>query len=178
MSSDKLFHARIVAEKRVIKQVRISVNSLDVVWISKVVSSSLLYQRRNKLHGIIGSKSIQNLKENCQFVLASTALKRFPAYFENSFSTLQSLVVPVLILAASLWIDWSCCLFSAEQLSQTTSQYSSKGRIKLTYSCSNDFQLTLNFSVLMRFNRTQALVHLKFPELEVFFLLFCDVQGF
>ena len=31
VSSDKLFHARIVAEKRVIKQVRISVNSLDVV---------------------------------------------------------------------------------------------------------------------------------------------------
>ena len=55
-----------------------------------------------------------------------------------------------------MWIDSSCFLFSAEQLSQTTSQYSSSGRIKLTYICSNDFLLTLNFSVRMRFNRAQA----------------------
>ena len=46
-----------------------------------------------------------------------------------------------------MWIDSSCFLFSAEQLSQTTSQYSNS---------SNDFLLTLNFSVRMRFNRTQA----------------------
>ena len=57
VSSDKLFHARIVAgKKRVIKLIRISVNSLDVVCISKVVSSSLLYQRRNKIREILGSK--------------------------------------------------------------------------------------------------------------------------
>ena len=55
-----------------------------------------------------------------------------------------------------MWIDSSCFLFSAEQLSQTTSQYSSSGHIKLTYICSDDFLLTLNFSVRMRFSRTQA----------------------
>ena len=42
--------------KIVIKQVRISVDRLDVVSVSKVKSGSLLYQRRNKISEIAGSK--------------------------------------------------------------------------------------------------------------------------
>ena len=44
-------------------------------------------------------------------------------------------------------------LLSAEQLSQTASQ-SSTDRITVKYNCSDDFLLTINFSVRIRFSRT------------------------
>ena len=43
-------------------------------------------------------------------------------------------------------------------LSQTESQYSSKGRTKDMYIFSKDFLLTLNLSVRSRFNRVEAFV--------------------
>ena len=70
---------------------------------------------------------------------------------------LQSFVAPVIILAASVWIDSYCFFESEEQLSHTESLYSSRGGMYVMYIFSSDFLLTLNLRALRRLSLVQAL---------------------
>ena len=61
-----------------------------------------------------------------------------------SLSILQSLVAPVIVLAASIWIATSFFFVLADELSQTESQYSKSCQKKEMYICSRDLRLILN----------------------------------
>ena len=71
---------------------------------------------------------MKNFVEDNKFVLIATFLEGLPSKVSKKFSMLQSLVAPVITLAASIWIDSSWFLDSVEQLSHTELLYSIKGR--------------------------------------------------
>lgn len=71
---------------------------------------------------------------------------------------LQSLVPPVIILAASLCTASNCFLFSEVALSHTASLYSSNGLINEIYIFSRACLLILNFSARNKFNLVHAVV--------------------
>ena len=73
---------------------------------------------------------------------------------------LQSLVAPVMVLTASMWIVSNCFLASVEELSQTESLYSRRGLINDMYIFSSDFLLTLNLSARIRFSRLHTCPHI------------------
>ena len=79
---------------------------------------------------------------------------------DSNLSMLHSLVAPVIVLAASIWIASSFFFISDDELSQTESQYSNSGRMKETYICSRDFRLILNLRALINFNLTEAFSHM------------------
>ena len=63
---------------------------------------------------------------------------------------LHSFVAPAIILAASVWIDSNRFFESEEQLSNTVSLYSIRGRMYDIYIFSSNFLLTLNLRALLR----------------------------
>ena len=58
---------------------------LNVIRVSKVVCSSVLYQRRHTVWKIVRSKAIYNLVENNKFVFVSTILERIPTDIYEMF---------------------------------------------------------------------------------------------
>ena len=85
---------------------------------------------------------------------------------------LHNFVAHVSIRAASTWTASSSFFDSREQLSQTTSLYSKRGRIYAKYIFSKDFLETLNLRALNRFSLDQDFSEIdltcssQVPELE------------
>ena len=73
---------------------------------------------------------------------------------------LQSLVAPVTITAASIWMFSSFCLSYNEQLSQTTLLYSRSGRLKAMYSFSSALR-SITFSALIMLSRCNAFLEIS-----------------
>ena len=87
-------------------------------------------------------------------MLISPSLERLPSSI-NSLSMLHSFVAPVPIRATSTRAASKSFFDSEEQLSQTVSLYSKRGRIYAKYIFSKDFLETLNLRAFNKFSLDQ-----------------------
>ena len=95
---------------------------------------------------------MHNFVECDKFVLISPSLERLPTKFN---SMLHNFAAPVTNRAASTWTASKSVFDSEEQLSQTVSLYSKRGRIYAKYFFSRDFLETLNLRALNKFSLDQ-----------------------